>query len=553
MGPTSKKRRQDYLNLRECERHHINFCFAVHPQLASPRPLDPSKPEDIDTYYRHYAWAQEQGVKWFSISLDDVSWGERGPAAGGLAHARLVNTIFERLRSKDKDVQMIFCPVPYWGDGSRKEDREYLEALAREMHPEVYVFWTGDQVAPARMTARAARSYKAVVRHRLIIWENYPVNDASPTLHLGPITGREAELADVADGYMSNPLCPQNQINRIPLLTCADFAWDPAGYDPGRSIGRALLRWGKTDEQRQTLKDLVELYPGGILAQPSDTGYRPAYSEVLAQFKDKLESSKAAAQTFAASVEDLQQRMAKTFPSLFEDARKTMQQNIAEMQAMLRPSAPANLVRLQDHSLCDDGGPFLGLGASYFQALHDAKYDRARLSQNLALLASKGFNYVRTLSMVSWDGLEIAPVTFTNRLGRVVPGWPDYWQHFRDLIDLAGQHGLRVEVTIFADAQHVMPDRSLRRVHLDGILANLAGREGHLMHLEVANEAWQNGFPGTQGIQELRAYTKYLAERTPVLVAITSPDDTSNEGITSLYQGSAASLATVHFSRDART
>ena len=95
----------------------------------------------------------------------------------------------------------------------------------------------------------------------------------------------------------------------------------------------------------------------------------------------------------------------------------------------------AGRVRLRDHSLCDDDGPLLGLGVSYFQALRHAKYDRQRLNDNLALLAAKGFNYVRILSMVSWDGLEIAPVTFTNRTGRVVEAWPDYWQQFRDLLD----------------------------------------------------------------------------------------------------------------------
>jgi hypothetical protein len=552
--PLSEKRRQDYIKIiRKCERYHINFCFSVHPQLASPRPLDPNKAEDVEAYFRHYAWAQEQGVKWFSVSLDDVSWGERGPGAGGAAHARLVNTIFDRLRRRDKDIQAIFCPVPYWGDGTKKEDREYLEALARDMHPEVYVFWTGDEVAPARMTAEAARSYKAIVKHRLVIWENYPVNDASPTMHLGPITGRDPELADIADGYMSNPLCPQNQINRIPLLTCADFAWNPAGYDPDRSIGQAVLHWGKTEEPRQILKELVELYPGAILAKPSSAGYRPVYSAVLAQFKDKLESHAEEAQIFVTHVEDVEQRMLKAFPDLFGDARKTLQQNIAEMKDTQRSSIPANLVRLQDNSLCDDGGPFLGLGVSYFQALRDAKYDRPRLNHNLALLASKGFNYVRVLSMVSWDGLEIAPVTFTNRFRREVSDWPDYWQQFRDLLDLAGQYGLRVEVTIFADAQHVMPNRSVRLAHLDGILANIAGREDHVMFLEVANEAWQNGFPGAEGVRDLRAFTKYLADRTQVLIATTSNDDTSDQGIIALYEGSAADLATVHFSRETRT
>jgi hypothetical protein len=34
--------------------------------------------------------------------------------------------------------------------------------------------------------------------------------------------------------------------------------------------------------------------------------------------------------------------------------------------------------------------------------------------------------------------------------------------------------------------------------------------------LEVANEAWQNGFPGAQGIADLREFGKYLADRTSI-------------------------------------
>src|SRR6185436_18154761 len=54
--------------------------------------------------------------------------------------------------------------------------------------------------------------------------------------------------------------------------------------------------------------------------------------------------------------------------------------------------AGANLVRVEGKSLRDNAGPFLGLGASYFQALRRAKYDRVRLTNDLAFLASKGFN-----------------------------------------------------------------------------------------------------------------------------------------------------------------
>jgi Big-like domain-containing protein len=218
-------------------------------------------------------------------------------------------------------------------------------------------------------------------------------------------------------------------------------------------------------------------------------------------------------------------------------------------------SAPsgANQVRVNGKSLRDNSGPFLGLGASYFQALRRAKYDRARLTNDLTLLASKGFNYVRILSMVNWDGLEIAPVSFVNSAGHAVTGWPDYAQQFRDMIDIIAAHGLRAEVTIFADAQYVMPVKATRQAHLDLILANVAGREHEIVHLEVANEAWQNGFPGSTGVADLREFAQYLGDRTSVPVAITSNDDLSDAGITSLNSGSAADLATVHFSRDIGT
>ena len=139
-------------------------------------------------------------------------------------------------------------------------------------------------------------------------------------------------------------------------------------------------------------------------------------------------------------------------------------------------------VRVRGHALADDGGPFLGLGVSYFSALWRCRHDRKRLGRDLAFLSGQGFNYLRMLSMVgwhaAWEGREIAPIRFTNRAGRIVPAWPDYWGQLRDLVDIAyDRHGLRTQITIFADAQ-MMPDKPARRAHMDGILAHvLPGRE----------------------------------------------------------------------------
>ena len=220
--------------------------------------------------------------------------------------------------------------------------------------------------------------------------------------------------------------------------------------------------------------------------------------------------------------------------------------------AALGQTARAGRVRVVDHSLVDDNGPFLGLGVSYFTALWRYHNDRPRLESDLAFLSQQGFNYTRILSMVgwnrAWDGLEIAPVAFTSREGKTVAAWPDYWQSLAGLVDLSyDRFGIRTQITIFADAQ-LMPNKADRIEHMRRMLSEVvAGREHKIILLEVANEAWQNGFPGDEGTADLREFTRYLAERTEVPVATTSNHEGSFE---TLYRDSAADIATWHFSRD---
>src|SRR5687767_14543994 len=226
------------------------------------------------------------------------------------------------------------------------------------------------------------------------------------------------------------------------------------------------------------------------------------------------------------------------------------------------PARRAGRVRVDGRALADDGGHFLGLGVSYFTALWRCKHDRARLEADLSFLSRQGFNYYRMLSMVGhhrgWDGREIAPVSFTRRDGKRVEAWPDYWEQLRQLIDLAyDRYGLRTQVTIFADAQ-LMPDKPARIEHMRKLLAEVVpGREQKIILLEVANEAWQNGFPEDQGVADLREFAKFLNERTDIPVGITSnhdwPDLGSPRAFEQVYARASADLATWHFSRDRRT
>ena len=168
-----------------------------------------------------------------------------------------------------------------------------------------------------------------MVKHRLFLWDNYPVNDGSPTLHLGPVSGREAELCEVVDGYLSNPMCAQNQVNRLPLATCADYARNPHAYNPARSIGQAIVWLGKTRAQQGVLKDLVEAYPGFIVAG-GGTGTNP----VRARF-GSLAADRAVRHEFIRQMENIAARLAKLFPSRFLATRKTVLDDVRWMKQQL--------------------------------------------------------------------------------------------------------------------------------------------------------------------------------------------------------------------------
>lgn len=310
--------------IERCQSQGVTFCFAMNPQLFSSRPLIETNLTDIDDLYQHYAWAQSLGVRWFSICLDDVSWIGRGSQ-----HAYLVNAVFNQLRQVNPEAQMIFCPGPYWGDGTESHARAYLETLARDLHPEVCVFWTGNEVVGQRITYAAAASYRSIVQRRLILWDNYPVNDGNPTLHLGPVAGRDTNLCLVIEGYMGNPLWPQNEINRLPLATCADYAFNPWSYDPDRSIGQALFQLGSTTDARETLRDLVEAYPG-FLVTGGGTGanaVRNAFSSMEATARGE----------FMDHLQNLLNRLMLCFPDQFSDARQTLANDLAWMQSARGP------------------------------------------------------------------------------------------------------------------------------------------------------------------------------------------------------------------------
>ena len=210
------------------------------------------------------------------------------------------------------------------------------------------------------------------------------------------------------------------------------------------------------------------------------------------------------------------------------------------------PGKHTGAVVLQGRSVADDQGAFAPLGATLMWAAWGYKNDPARLAQNLEWLSKHGFHYIRALGVVGdpagadfWDGREIDW------------HWSDYDAVIAGLTDLAyDQYGLRVEWTLIGDGQKNIPDAGDRQALVDRFVSMSQGRAQKIVHFEIANEAWQNGFEGAAGTSELIALTQKLRAATPILVAASAPSPGDCAGAQQIYGGDVADLATIHFDRD---
>jgi hypothetical protein len=221
---------------------------------------------------------------------------------------------------------------------------------------------------------------------------------------------------------------------------------------------------------------------------------------------------------------------------------------------------PKGIVRGEGAAFADARGPWLPLGATLFWAPWGYKHDRPRLERELALLSRAGVDYIRVLGQVGAPGRP--DDSWADRL--IDPGWNDacgvspragcgtYDEVIAGLTDLAfDKYGLRVEWTVFGGTGFT-PTAESRRALADRVLAMSRGREHKIMHFEIANEFYQNGFEGPEGMAELRELGRYLQDRTAILVALSAPRGSDCPIAQRLHAGGVGDMLTEHFDRSDR-
>lgn len=247
--------------IRRAQERRIDFVYGFHPGKG----LHFVAAEPMDILLAKAQRFYDAGVRTFAILFDDIPSHlehveDRREFDGSLARAEAIwlKKILERQPAHWSDVEWWICPSYYTGDPLLARmfgafEPRFLETLAGHLPETVACFWTGPAVVSSKISLAHARKVAQRLRHRLILWDNYPVNDLSMSqeMHLGPLTGRDPRLPEQVYGYLNNPLL-QESLSFIPLATCFDYAADPPNYVPEarwesviskRFGSRALSHW----------------------------------------------------------------------------------------------------------------------------------------------------------------------------------------------------------------------------------------------------------------------------------------------------------------------
>ena len=152
------------------------------------------------------------------------------------AHIYLVNKTYNALKEIDDSIKLTVCPTQYSGNCNEY----YITKFGCNIPADVDIFWTGAEICSRVLTVREADEFTYATNQRPHYWDNYPVNDCEmfQEMHLGALIGRDKELYKHCEGIISNVM-EFAECSKIPLMTVADFLWNPLAYNSDDSLKNA--------------------------------------------------------------------------------------------------------------------------------------------------------------------------------------------------------------------------------------------------------------------------------------------------------------------------
>jgi hypothetical protein len=186
------------------------------------------------------AWRpwQARGVRRFCVKFDDVGFDMTGDTelrfgTYGAAVRSLLSSVRTALREKDPAATVYFLPQTYWWNDPRLGAYARAIRAAGGLDPDIGLVLTGPEIVSERIDAAGlagARDLFGSSETPSLLYDNRGREG-----DWGPLDGREAALASLAEGVFGERGTPVNRLTRL------DWLWNPEAYDPERSWRRAVL------------------------------------------------------------------------------------------------------------------------------------------------------------------------------------------------------------------------------------------------------------------------------------------------------------------------
>ncbi len=218
--------------------NYFNFNWCIGPGLSYKYTSD----KDFELLIDKIKSIYNIGVRGFGLLLDDIPWefqySEDAEQYDGIvdAHIALINKVYDELKAFDSTIKLTVCPTQYSGD----ENGYYVTKFGKGIPSDVSMFWTGEEICSRVLTVRESQELLRSTAHKPLFWDNYPVNDCEmfQEMHLGAIIGRDKALYKACEGLISNVM-EYAECSKIPLMTIADYLWNPVCYNPDEALKNA--------------------------------------------------------------------------------------------------------------------------------------------------------------------------------------------------------------------------------------------------------------------------------------------------------------------------
>ena len=209
------------------------FCMSPSYHAKESHPISYSSKEDFQCLVDKYQAFYDQGIRHFGIlyddidavlSVEDLAMYERV----GLAHAGLANRLREYFAKFDEPVKWVLCPTEY----HELADSPYRMDLRSSLHPEIEVFFTGDNVVAEVITTADLEKANTQFGRKVMIWDNFPVSDFTYGVreYTNVIQNRSTSLPSLSSGYLINPSI-HFELSKIGMISMAQFSWNAKKYD----------------------------------------------------------------------------------------------------------------------------------------------------------------------------------------------------------------------------------------------------------------------------------------------------------------------------------